>query len=120
MGLVAAGLSQELLVALLQHGVQVALAQGHALILVVQGLSAQLLDVVEAVVHRALHRLAAAVDTAAGAAHDLDKLVIGLARADLLQQGVGVGIGIEKYNGIRGWNYEQNYYGCQRVRERRA
>ena len=29
-------------------------------------------------------------------------------------------IGIEKYNGIRGWNYEQNYYGCQRVRERRA
>ena len=49
-----------------QNRIQMALAKRHALILVIQGLGAQLLDVVEAVIGGALNGLAAAVDTAPG------------------------------------------------------
>ena len=44
-GLVSAGLAQKFLVELFDHGVVVALAQAHALVLVVQGAGAQAADV---------------------------------------------------------------------------
>jgi len=94
-GQVAVGLAEELLVQLDDLGVVVALAHGLALVLGVQGLRALFLVGVQDVVvlvgqeHRAHVGLAAAVDAAAGAAHDLDELVLALARADLVQQHLG-------------------------------
>ena len=54
--LMASGFAQELFVALLHHRVQMALAQRHILILVIQSLSTQLLDIIEAVVSGARNR----------------------------------------------------------------
>ena len=90
------GLAQELGIELLDLGVVVGLAQLLTLILGVQGggtLGPEgVLDVVVLMGQEAGadDGLAAACDTAAGAAHDLDEVVLGAARTDLVQQDLGV------------------------------
>ena len=91
MSLVAVGLTEVLLVELLDHGVLMALTQGLAGILAVQGGSA---DDAGVTLHTRLSGhdgLAAAVDAAAGATHDLDEVIGLLAAADGIQQLGSVG-----------------------------
>lgn len=68
MGLFTAGLAQILLIHLLYQRVVVALPQGHAFVLVVEGLGPQPFQVGEIAYIRRLGGLSAAVDAAAGQA----------------------------------------------------
>ena len=90
-GLLAAGLAQELHIHLLHQQVLVALADGAALVLVVKGLGTQGLDVGEVAHRGGLDGLAAAVDAAAGAGHDLDEVILLFALAHHVQHLAGVG-----------------------------
>ena len=91
MRLFAARLTQIVFIKFLDIRILIGLAQRVVCIQIIKYLGALGADVhkiADAVRHL---RLAAAVDTAAGAAHDLDKLVIRLAALDLLQQVTGIG-----------------------------
>ena len=90
MGLVAAGLAQVGLIDLLDHGVLVALAVLHAGVLLVQGLGPQGAQVGEGAHGGRVQGLAAAVDTAAGAGHELHEVILQLAGADAVQHHLGV------------------------------
>ena len=88
--LLASGLAQVSGVELLDGGVLVGFADGVGHIRIVQNLGAQRADV-RGVAHvTGLLGLSAAVDTAAGTSHDLDKVVVGLAGFYLFQQFLGV------------------------------
>ena len=77
--LMAAGLAQVLRVNLFNQWALMALAQRQVFVLVIKGLGALGLQVGEIAHIGGLNRLAATVDAAARAAHDLDEPVIRLA-----------------------------------------
>lgn len=90
MGLFTAGLAQILLIHLFYQRIVVALPQGHALVLVVEGLGPQSLQVGEIAHICRLGGLSAAVDAAAGTGHDLDKVVVLLSGLHRVQHLGGV------------------------------
>ena len=90
MGLFTAGPAQIFLIHLLYQRVVVALPQGHALVLVVEGPGPQPLQVGEVADVRRLGGLSAAVDAPAGAGHDLDKIVVLLSGLHRVQHLRGV------------------------------
>ena len=90
MRLMASGVLQKLLVKHLDLRIIVALTQWKTLILIIEGFRTQRLNI-RKVTHRSrLDWLSTTIDTAARAAHNLDKLVICLALADLCQNFIGV------------------------------
>ena len=95
MSLVGIRFAEELFVQFNDLRVVVGLAQDLAFVFAVQGLRALFLVGVEDVIFFIRQeafadvRLAAAVDTAARAAHDLDELILGLAGADLIEENAG-------------------------------
>ncbi len=95
MGFVGVRFAKELFVQFDDLRVVVRLTDGLAFVFAVQSLRALFLvgidDVIIFVGQEAAAdvRLAAAVDTAAGAAHDLDELILGFAGTDLIQQDAG-------------------------------
>ena len=88
--LVAVGFAEELLIELNDLRVIMGLTENLSLILGVEGLSSLLFvcihNVIRLIVQEALSdiRLTASVDTTAGASHDLDELILGLAFTDLV------------------------------------
>ena len=96
MGLVRVRLTQELVVQLLYLGILMGLAQLLALVFTIQGscpLCAEgVLDIIIFTRQEAGtdDRLTATGDTTTGATHDLDKVVLRLALADLVQQHLGI------------------------------
>jgi len=88
--LVAAGLAEELGVETLDSLALMRLAQGHILVRLVESCGSARSEVDEVAHDCVLYRLAAAVDAAAGAAHDLYEVVVGGAVFDLLHNSVGV------------------------------
>ena len=85
MGLVAEGMVKELPVNGLNVGILMALAQGQALVQIVEGLDAGLARFVIGA-----DGLSAAADAAAGAGHDLDEEIVGLAVLDPADDLLGV------------------------------
>lgn len=88
--LVAAGLAEELGVETLDSLALMRLAQGHILVRLVESCGSARSEVDEVAHDCVLYRLTAAVDAAAGAAHDLYEVVVGGAVFDLLHNSVGV------------------------------
>jgi len=86
MSLVAAGLAEELLVSQLDSRALVGLAHSLAGILAIEGVSTQGAQIHVVSDGSGLDGLTAAVDAAAGAAHDLDEVVASLACTDVVQQ----------------------------------
>ena len=92
MSLVGIGLAQELFVEFLYLRVVVRLTEGLSLVLAVKGVRSLFLVGVEDVVvlvreeAGADDRLTAAVYAAAGTTHDLDELVLGRTRSDLVEE----------------------------------
>ena len=90
MRLVAAGLTEELVIDTLDCFALMRLAQGHILVRLVESGGSARSEVDEVAHDCVLDRLTAAVDAAAGAAHDLDEVIVGSAVLDLLHNRVGV------------------------------
>ena len=88
--LVTAGLAEELGVETLDSLALMRLAQGHILVRLVESGGSARSEVDEVAHDCVLYRLTAAVDAAAGAAHDLDEVIVGSAVLDLLHNRVGV------------------------------
>ena len=88
--LVAAGLTEELGVETLDSLALMRLAQGHIFVRLVESDGSARSEVDEVAHDSVLYRLTAAVDAAAGAAHDLDEVIVGSAVLDLLHNRVGV------------------------------
>ena len=68
-----------------------ALAELHTLVLLIKSLGPEGAQVGEGAYRSRVQGLAAAVDATAGAGHELDKVILHLARADPVQHDLGVG-----------------------------
>ena len=88
--LVASGLSEILVVDLLDRGVLVGLAEIHLSVSLVEHRRAESSEIDRVANRRGLERLTAAVDASARAAHDLDEIDLLLAVLDSREQLLGV------------------------------
>ena len=91
MGFVAAGLVKECIIQCFDIGVFMALAQSHSRIFGVESLGALGTQIDKVPNIAGLMGLAAAVDAAARACHDLNEVIICFARSDFVKQFGGVG-----------------------------
>ena len=85
--LMASGFCQKFFIQKFNIGVLVALADCRALILAVQSARTQFLDILCHLNPRGNDRLSAARYTAAGACHNLDKVIVRLSVTDAFEQG---------------------------------
>ena len=90
-GLMAAGLTQELVVNPLDIGVLMATADRHIFILPVKRCGAEGADVGEIAYIGVLDRLAASVNAAAGATHNFDEIILEGAASDAVKHLFGIG-----------------------------